>query len=273
MLVNDIQHSYPISLRRACRIVGISDSTYRYRPDINRDEPVIAALIQANERYPVYGFGLLFKILRRWGHQWNHKRIHRVYCDLKLNKRRSGKKRIPNRNPQPLGVPMTLNQCWSIDFMSDSLMCGRRFRTFNVVDDFNREALIIEIDLSLPTQRVIRALERVIAWRGCPEKLRMDNGPEFVSTVLAEWAEAHQIHLEFIKPGKPTQNSYVERFNRTYREEVLNMYVFKTLNEVREITEHWIKEYNNERPHSSLNDLTPWEYLEMNPESSSLDCH
>ncbi len=121
---------------------------------------------------------------------------------------------------------MTLNQCWSIDFMSNSLMCGRRFRTFNVVDDFNREALIIEIDLSVLAQRVIRALGRVIARRGYPGR-----GPEFVSTVLAEWAETHQIYLEFIKPRKPTQNSYIERFNRTYREEVLNMYVFKTLNQ------------------------------------------
>ena len=145
--------------------------------------------------------------------------------------------------------------------MSDSLFCSRRFRTFNVVDDFNREALAIEIDLNLPAPRVIRVLERLVAWRGYPDKLRMDNGPEFISTALAEWAEEHSIDLEFIQPGKPTQNSYVERFNRTYRDEVLNMYVFKTLNEVREITQNWIREYNDERPHNSLGDLTPWEYL------------
>ena len=168
---------------------------------------------------------------------------------------------MPSRYPQPLCVPATANQCWSMDFMSDSLFCSRRFRTFNVVDDFNREALVIEIDLNLPAPRVIRVLERLVAWRGYPDKLRMDNGPEFISTALAEWAEEHSIELEFIQPGKPTQNSYVERFNRTYRDEVLNMYVFKTLNEVREITENWIREYNDERPHSSLGDLTPWEYL------------
>jgi putative transposase len=256
-------------------VVGISDSLYRYKPDPHRDEPVIQQLQEANERYPAHGFSKLFKILRRWGHGWNHKRVHRVYCDLKLNKRRRGKKRLPARYPQPLCVPAAANQCWSMDFMSDGLFCGRRFRTFNVVDDFNREALAIEIDLSLPAQRVIRVLERLVSWRGQPQKLRMDNGPEFISIALAQWAEEHGVELEFIKPGKPTQNSYVERFNRTYRDEVLNMYVFKTLNEVREITRNWIREYNEERPHDSLSDLTPWEYLAKHPglENSNLRCN
>lgn len=148
--------------------------------------------------------------------------------------------------------------------MSDSLFCGRRFRTFNVVDDYNREILAIEIDLNLPAQRVIRVLERIVAWRGYPVKLRMDNGPEFISAALAEWADDKGVELEFIKPGKPTQNSYVERFNRTYRTEVLDMYVFRTLTEVREITETWMREYNEERPHDSLGDLTPSEYLIAN---------
>lgn len=147
--------------------------------------------------------------------------------------------------------------------MSDSLFCGRRFRTFNLVDDFNREALAIEVDLNLPAPRVIRVLERVVAWRGYPRKLRMDNGPEFISVALAEWADEHRIELEFIKPGKPTQNSFVERFNRTYRDEILNMYAFRTLTEVRERTENWLREYNEERPHDSLDDLTPWEYLAL----------
>ncbi len=235
---------------------------------------MIAALQQAVERYPAYGFSKLYKILRRWGHVWNHKRIYRVYCLLQLNKRRRGKKRLPTRNPQPLVVPEAINQCWSLDFMSDSLFCGRRFRTFNVVDDCNREALGIDIDLNLPAPRVIRTLERIIAWRGYPKRLRMDNGPEFISVAMSSWAEECGIELDFIKPGKPTQNSYVERFNRTYRDEVLNMYVFRTLNEVREITEKWIRQYNEERPHDSLNDLTPIEFMltTMKPENSSLGC-
>nr|WP_229821762.1 IS3 family transposase [Photobacterium aphoticum] len=274
-LVDYAKYSHCISLRRACRIVGISDSVYRYQPDKHRNDAVIAALQDAVERYPAYGFSQLFKILKRWGHRWNHKRVHRIYCDLKLNKRRRGKKRLPTRNPEPLRVPASINQCWSMDFMSDSLMCGRRFRTFNVIDDFNREVLAIEIDLNLPAPRVVRVLERIVAWRGYPNKLRMDNGPEFISSTLAEWAEQHQIQLEFINPSTPTQNSYVERFNRTYRDEILNMYVFKTLNEVRELTEKWFIEYNDERPHSALNDLMPWEYQAKSEhlENSNLGCH
>lgn len=166
-------------------------------------------------------------MLRRNGYHWNHKRVHRIYCALNLNKRRKGKRRLPVRNSEPLVVPSTANHCWSMDFMSDALMCGRRFRTFNAVDDFNREILAIEIDLGLPAARVIRVLERIIAWRGYPTKLRMDNGPEFISLALAEWAEQNQIALEFIKPGTPTQNLFIERFNRTYREAVLNIYAFK----------------------------------------------
>lgn len=130
-----------------------------------------------------------------------------------------------------------------------------------MVDDYNREVLAIQVDLSLPSVRVVRVLDCIVAWRGYPAKIRMDNGPEFISATLAEWADEHGVKLEFIKPGKPTQNSYVERFNRTYRTEVLDMYAFRRLSEVREITDNWIREYNEERPHDSLGDLTPREYL------------
>lgn len=212
------------------------------------------------ERYPRYGFPKLFQVLRRQGYPWNHKRIHRIYCLLKLNFRRKGKQRLPVRNPSPLTTPEALNQSWSVDFMHDALVCGRRFRTFNVVDDFNREALSIEIDLNLPALRVVRVLDRIAANRGYPVMLRMDNGPEFISLALAEWAEQHAVKLEFIQPGKPTQNAFIERFNRTYRTEILDFYLFRTLSEVREITEKWLSEYNCERPHESLNNMTPEEY-------------
>ena len=222
---------------------------------------MIAVLQDAVERYPAHGFGKLFKIMRRWGHGFNHKRVHRIYKALGLNKRRRGKKRIPNREPVSLQVPETMNQCWSIDFMHDSLFCGGRFRTFNVVDDFNRVALTIKIDLTLPAPRIVRVLDRVAAWRGYPLKVCMDNGLEFISAAIADWEEEHEIELEFIQPGQPTQNPYVERFNRTYHDEILNMYVIKTLNEVRELNNNWVREYNEERPHDSLKDLTPKEYL------------
>lgn len=264
-----------MSLRSACQALQLSRTVYHYQPDTNRDRPVIEKLLELVDRYPRYGFGKLFTLLRRQGHRWNHKRVYRVYCGLKLNLRRKGKRRLPQRSPEPLSVPDSINQCWSVDFMSDALWCGRVFRTFNIVDDYNREALAIEIDLNLPAQRIIRTLDRVAAWRGYPAKIRLDNGPEFTSVKMAEWAEEHGVELEFIQPGKPTQNSYIERFNRTYREEVLDFYLFKKLSEVREVTERWLLEYNEERPHDSLGSLTPAEYAAVNqePENSTFVWH
>ena len=165
-----------------------------------------------------------------------------------------------------------MNECWSADFMSDALWGERRFRTFNVVDDFNRELLAIEVDFNLPAQRVVRTLDRIAATRGYPLKLRLDNGPEFVSVALADWAEQHGVLLGFIKPGKPMQNGFIERFNRSYREAVLDMFVFQSLSEVREQTEKWLREYNEERPHESLGNMTPREYLlTQNPEVSTYE--
>lgn len=187
--------------------------------------------------------------------------MHRVYCEMKLNKRRKHKRRLPARDPEPLAVPEAANHCWSCDFMSDALWDGRRFRTFNVVDDFNREALAIEVDTSLPSERVVRVLDQTAEVRGLPAKLRFDNGPEFISIKVADWAERNQVELEFIKPGRPMQNGFIERFNRTYREAVLDMYIFENLDEVREKTDEWLETYNHHRPHDSLGGMPPSEYL------------
>lgn len=260
-MVQALRQDHQLSERRACQAVGLSRSVYRYQPDTTADQPIVKALLELAHRKPELGFAKLFQHLRRQGHGWNHKRVHRIYCGLKLNKGRKGKRRLPTRNPQPLQVTGIANECWSADFMSDSLWCGRRFRTFNVVDDFNREALAIEVDLNLPAQRIIRVLDRVAAWRGYPRKLRLDNGPEMVCIALADWAEGHSVSLEFIRPGKPMQNGFIERFKRSYREAVLDMYVFRRLEEVREQTQRWMKEYNEERPHESLGNQTPREYL------------
>lgn len=266
-----VRQEYDVSERQACAMFGISRSVQRYTPHPRDDQAIIDVLLTLAHRHPELGFGQLYKRIRRQGHRWNHKRIYRVYCALKLNKRRRGKKRLPARHPEPLAVSQAVNACWSADFMSDALWNGRRFRTFNVVDDFNREALAIEIDFSLPATRVIRVLDRLAAWRGYPAKLRLDNGPEFVAVEMADWAEEHGVALEFIKPGRPMQNGFVERFNRTYREAVLDMYVFNSLDEVRHHTEQWLKEYNEDRPHESLGNLTPREYLfRHHPEVSSL---
>lgn len=264
-----------MSERQACRAIGLSRSVLAYESRATEsDEPIIAVLQELAERFPERGFGKYFKLIRRRGHGWNHKRVYRIYCALNLNRRRVGKKRLPPRTPAPLAVPGEMNRSWSIDFMSDALWSGRRFRTFNVVDDFNREALGIEIDLNLPAARVIRTLDRIAAWRGYPDKMRMDNGPEFIATSLADWAQQHGVVLDFIQPGRPMQNGFIERFNRSYREGVLDMYVFKTLDEVRERTEIWMADYNEQLPHDSLGDLTPVEYRVLHhPETSSNGWH
>lgn len=262
-MVDYARDVFSLSVRAGCRLLDISRSVYNYSPDVDRDLPIIEKLSELVEKYPRYGFPKLFALIKRQGYKWNHKRVHRVYCKMGLNIRRRGKKRLPTRNPQPLSVPAALNQTWSVDFMSDSLWDGRKFRTFNVVDDFNREALAIEVDLSLPAKRVIRVLDRLALWRGYPQQIRMDNGPELISLEMAEWAEDHDVKLEFIEKGKPTQNSYVERFNGTFRYEVLDFYVFHNLEQVRTITDNWLVEYNAERPHKSLQNLTPREYGDM----------
>ena len=183
------------------------------------DEPVIAVPLELAERFPDRGFGKYFKLIRRRGHGWNHKRVYRVYCASGLNRRRLGKKRLPSRDPAPLAVPAAVNRSWSMDFMSDALWCRRRFRIFNVAGDFNREAVAIEVDLNLPAARVVRVLERIAAWRGYPAQIRMYNGPEFVAGALAKWAQQHGVELEFIQPGRPMQNGFIERFNRSYRKD------------------------------------------------------
>ena len=249
------------SVRAACSAISLSRTVYRYQPDLTKDDPIIEVLLDLAEKHLRYGFGKMFPIIRRRGYPWNHKRVYRIYCALNLNLRRKGKKRLPSRNPEPLSVPESINQCWSADFMSDALWSGQRFRTFNLIDDYNREALTIDVDRSLPAGRVVRALDRAAAWRGYPKKLRVDNGPELTSVRLADWADDNDVELEFTEPGRPMQNGFVERFNRTYRTEVLDLYIFKKLKEVQEITDNWVIEYNEERPHESLGNLTPKEYL------------
>ena len=204
----------------------------------------------------------MFAWLRNQGRPWNHKRVYRVYCAMKLNLRINKRKRLPKRFPEPLAEPDALNICWSMDFMSDALLNGRRIRTLNIMDDFNREALAIEVDTSLPAKRVIRVLDQLADWRGFPQRIRVDNGPEFISSALALWAQDNQVKLDFIRPGRPDQNAYIERFNRTYREEVLDTYLFRNLQEVRTITQHWITSYNQDRPHDALGGLTPVAYRE-----------
>ena len=192
---------------------------------------------------------------------WNHKRVYRIYTNMRLNLRNKRKKRLPARVKAPLLCPIGPNITWSLDFMHDTLASGKTIRTLNIIDDFSREALSISVDTSLPAQRVVRELENLIEWRGKPEKIRSDNGPEFVAEAIRVWCEDKDIEWEFIQPGKPTQNSLIERFNRTFRQDVLDSYMFESLKEIRKYANAWVWMYNNERPHSSLGQLTPTEFL------------
>lgn len=206
------------------------------------------------------GFWQSYHRIRRTGVVINHKKLYRIYTAMKLNIRRRTKKRIPARVKQQLFQPSAMNEVWSVDFMSDSLWDGRRIRLLNIIDDYNREILSIETDTSLPTLRVIRSLEEIGKARGLPKMIRVDNGPEFISNQLDMWCKENKIQLIFIQPGEPTQNAYIERFNGTFRRDVLNAYVFKSINEVKKITEEWMVDYNYNRPHTALKNKTPIEF-------------
>ena len=177
------------------------------------------------------------------------------------NMRIKPKRLIKRDKPEALSVPGAINQVWSMDFMSDSLIDGRTLRTFNVIDDYNREGLAIDVDLSMPSLRVIRSLEQVIEWRGKPAAIRCDNGPEYLSGELVTWANKHKITIIYIQPGKPTQNAYVERFNRTVRHEWLNMYVFDSVEQAQMLATEWLWKYNNERPNMAIGGVPPKQLL------------
>jgi putative transposase len=208
-------------------------------------------------KHPSIGFDQSFNRLRLQGLLWNHKRVYRVYTQMKLNIRRRAKKRLPARVKQALFQPTSANQVWSIDFMSDSLWDGRKYRLLNIIDDFNREILAVDADTSIPAARVIRKLDEIKLSRPLPQMIRVDNGPEFISDKFDCWCKLNQVQLVFIQPGKPMQNGFVERFNGNIRRELLNAYVFRTLAEVREMVEKYCYDYNYHRPHAALGQNPP----------------
>ncbi len=248
-----------LSIRLVCEIFGISETCYRHRAKLSNENAVIAdwllRLTTTNKRW---GFGLCFDHLRNVKKfSWNHKRVYRLYRELELNLRIKPRRRIKRDKPDALSVPTGMNQVWSMDFMSDALDNGRKFRTFNVIDDYNREGLCIDVDFSMPSQRVIRSLEQVMEWRGKPAAIRCDNGPENISQVLVDWANTQQITLMYIQPGKPTQNAYVERFNRTVRHEWLELHLFESVEQAQLLATQWLWTYNNERPNSAIGRVPP----------------
>ena len=250
-----------LSQRKACRWVGLSRTALAEPVAVKeKDKELQNRIKQLANRYKHWGLLKIHRKLRKQGETANHKRVRRLYRLGGLSLPRKLKKRLPEAIRQPLPKPTACNKCWSLDFTSDSLTDGRKFRTLNVIDDYNREALGIEVDYSLPAQRVTRLLDRLVERYGKPERLRSDNGPEFISQALQDWCTDKEVVLHWIEPGKPTQNAYIERFNGTFRREVLNANMFRSLAQVRRTVDEWLVEYNTERPHQALKFMTPVEY-------------
>ena len=263
-MAKNIVVSRQVSVRFACICMGISETCYRYEARLSVENQQIADwLLRLTTTHKRWGFGLCFLYLRNVkGYGWNHKRVYRIYRELELNLRIKPRRRIKRDYPGELDVPKAPNQVWSMDFMSDQLTDGRLIRTFNVLDDYNREGLGIEVDTSLPSARVTRVLDQIIEWRGKPTALRCDNGPEYLSQTLVEWANAHRITLLYIQPGKPTQNAYIERFNRTARHEWLDMHQFESIAHAQLLATEWLWQYNNERPNMAIGGIPPRQLLQ-----------
>ena len=261
MIVDQLHNERPKDISKACRILNISRSTLHYK-SIKNDCTVIQLLLHLSKTVEDEGFWKFYDRLRLQGHKINHKRLYRLYKQMGLRIKRKVKKRLPARIQEKLEVPEAFTQTWSIDFMSDVLSNGRKFRSFNVIDDFNREVLFIETDYSLKSSRVLWVLRHLIARYGKPKKIRMDNGPEFIAKIAKLWSQVNEIDFKYIQPGKPSQNAYIERFNRTYRGKVLDRYLFDTLDEVRKVAVNFMNDYNHHRPHDALGGLPPVVYRE-----------
>ena len=250
-----------LSARRACRVLGVARSTYRYKRRRPKDGELRQRLRALAHERVRFGYRRLHRLLRNQGLKVNRKKVYRLYREENLAVRRKSRRRLKRivRSPQPAAERP--NQRWGMDFISDSLRGGRRFRVLCVLDLCTRESLELEVDLSLPGARVVAVLERLFAERGVPESIVCDNGPEFTSRALGECAEKHGFLLDFIEPGKPSQNAHVESFNGRLRDECLDQHWFLGLADARATIAAWKHDYNTERPHGSLGGLSPLAYL------------
>jgi putative transposase len=251
-----------LGVTRACGLIGISRSLYRYESKRPDDVPLKERLTELAGQKRRYGYRRLHVLLLREGWLLNWKRTYRVYREAGLIVRRRKRKRIVGIERQDKVMTTGPNQSWSMDFVSDGFVDGRRLRCLNIVDDFTKECLAIEVDTSLPGRRVVSVLERLAEMRGLPRSITVDNGPEFISKVLDAWAYEQQLTLRFIEPGKPQQNAYIESFNGKFRDECLNEHWFLSMRHARTVIADWRVEYNEERPHSALDYQTPKEFVE-----------
>ncbi len=260
--VRHLQQHFAVSERRACRLIGFQRSTLRYHHQKRDDGWLRARLRDLAAARPRFGYRRLRVLLRREGHPVNHKRIHRLYREEGLAVRRRKRKRVATgRGVRPL-VGTRPNDRWCLDFVSDALASGRRLRVLAILDTRTREALTIEVATSLPGARVVQVLDRLIAERGIPQAIVLDNGPELTSRVVDQWAYQQQVRLQFIDPGKPIQNAFIESFNRRLRDECLNVHWFTSLADAQLLIEAWRLDYNQCRPHSALGYQTPKEVYE-----------
>jgi putative transposase len=268
--VGQVREEYAFSERRACLLMTMAVSSYRYRAR-GCDEGLRQRLVELAREKPRFGYRRLHVLLQRRGEMVNHKRVHRVYREAGLSLRRKKRKHCV-RIGQPLRRSSAANQEWALDFVHDAVACGRAIRVLSVVDAYTRECLALEVDTSFASRRVTRALEQIIAQRGQPERIRCDNGPELTSRHFLAWCVERHIELLHIQPGKPTQNAQVESFHGRMREECLNLSWFENLFDARRKIAEWQREYNEERPHSSLGYLTPQEFARRAiPESRGKD--
>ena len=262
-VVEFLREHYHLSERRACKIVRLCRSSCRYQAKPTNDTEIRSRLRQLAEQRRKFGAPRLHVLLRREGYLINHKRTERLYREEGLSLRLKRRRKRSSHLRVVLDAPERINQHWSMDFVSDSLYNGRRFRVLTVVDDLSKECPVLEVDHSLTGQRVTRVLERIALTRGLPDVITVDNGPEFISKAVDAWAYANGVKLHFIQPGKPTQNAYIESFNGKFRDECLNEHVFTSLHDAQQKIEDWRQDYNVNRPHRTLNQLTPEEFATL----------
>jgi len=258
--------SFGHSARRACALVGLSRNTLRYQPADDKDEPLRKRMKELAEQRRRFGCRRLHILLKREGLVENHKRTERLYREERLTLRIRRRKKLASRARVTLPAAVKPNERWAMDFMHDALCNGRKIRLLTIIDTYTKESLRIEVDTSIGGQRVASVLTQVSGFRGLPESIVVDNGPEFISNALDAWAYVRGIKLHFIRPGKPVDNAFMESFNGKLRDECLNENWFMSLEHARAVVEQWRVDYNQERPHSSLGGLTPEEFMRLQEE-------